>query len=174
MAYFFGRNYNANQKIWASGWGKKVQLVFYVVIVIYYQFHNRILFVKLKRIIISFISIIDLQIVQCLSHALFEKGTIPHFIWIRWANAANLMDFFEHVLILNKVVKSFLYLLDHMLTRCYCEFKTGITMCIGKTFNSTSKVLYSTSSQYIFEWFVKTSIHWLAFRGTTSWYWPDI
>ena len=57
---------------------------------IYYGFHNSILIVQFKRIIINFISIIDLQIVQCLSHTLFEKGTIPHFIWMQWASAANL------------------------------------------------------------------------------------
>ena len=61
---------------------------------IYYGFRNSIFqkdfkiskFVQFKRII----SIIDLQIAQCLSHTLFEKSTIPHFIWIQWASAANL------------------------------------------------------------------------------------
>ena len=76
------------------------------------------------------INFIGLQIVQCFSLTLFEEGTILHFIWIRWANAANSKEFFDRLLILNKIVKSFLYPVDHVLTCWYWEFKTGITICI--------------------------------------------
>ena len=123
--------------------------------------------VQFKRITINFFSIIILQIVQCLSYTLFEIGIIPHFMWIRWANAANLKGCFDHLLILNKIVKSFLYPVDHVVTCWYWEFKSDITICIRKTISSTCNVLYPTPFQYGFEWFVKVNIHWLAFRGTT-------
>ena len=78
----FGSNYSAIQKFLVNRL-KKVYNVLYVVIMIYYRFQKSILIVQFKRIVINFISIIGLQIVKCISHTLFEKGTIPHFIWIR-------------------------------------------------------------------------------------------
>ena len=77
----FGSNCNAKKKKkkkkknggkWMVNRLEKVQHVLYVVM-IYYGFHNSILFVQFKRIIIDFISIVALQIVQCLFHTLFEK-----------------------------------------------------------------------------------------------------
>ena len=47
---------------------EKVQHVLYVVIMIYYGLYNSVLIVQFKRIIINFITMIGLQIVQCLSH----------------------------------------------------------------------------------------------------------
>ena len=105
----FGSNYSAIQKFLVNRL-KKVYNVLYVVIMIYYRFQKSILIVQFKRIIINFISIIGLQIVKCISHTLFEKGTIPHFIWIRWTNAANLIGILDQILILSKIVKSFFFL----------------------------------------------------------------
>ena len=140
---------------------KKIQHVLYIVMRIYYEFHNSILIVQFERIIINFISIISLQIVQCLSHTLFENGTIPHFIWIWWANATNLKGFFDHLLILNKIVKSFLYQFNPMFTCWYWEFKTGITICIGKNFNSTCNMFYPNLPNMTFNDLLRlTSLDW--------------
>ena len=132
---------------------------------IYYGFHNSTLIVQFKKIIINFISIIGLQIVQCLSRTLLEKSIIPHFIWIRWAVATNLKGFFHHLMILNKIFKSFFYPAIICWPVGTGSFKLVSIFSSGKPL---------TSSHYSFKWFFISNIHWLAFRGTTNWYWQDI
>ena len=53
---------------------KKVQHVLYVVIMMYYGINNSISIVQFKRIIINFISIIDLQILQCFDIHCLKKA----------------------------------------------------------------------------------------------------
>ena len=122
---------------------EKVQHVLDVVIMIHYGLHNGILIVQFKRIIINFISIIGLQIVQCLSYTLFEKVTIRHFIWIRWANAANLKGSLDYLLIPKKIVRSFLYPVD-LCWSCTGSLKLVSLFASGKP--STTLATYFTQN----------------------------
>ena len=134
-----------------------------IVIKIYFQFYDGLLIVQFERIFINVIALIRFENLKCLFHALLEKVTIPHFTCVRRTYSTNFKRFFDHLLILNKRIISFLYSVDHVLTRWYGKFKTRITICIGKTFNNTGNILYPTSSQYGFEWLIKARVHWLAF-----------
>ena len=125
---------------------EKVQHVLCVVIMIYYWFYNSILIAQFKKIIINFIGIICLQIVQCLPIHCLKKTqfqTLSGFDELMpqtWKDFLTISWFW----ILNKIVKSFLYPVNYVLTCWHWEFNTGfIYLSIYSKFTVIKKLLYT-------------------------------
>ena len=59
-------------------------------VMIYYRFHNSILIVQFKRIIIISLASSASRLCNAFPIHCLQKGTILPFIWIWWANTTNL------------------------------------------------------------------------------------